>query len=92
MTASLSQKVQSIAVLKSLFPPLYHLSLPDVTKRLIPHLNGLELVPKHVAIGRHKIGQPLKQNINIANRQTSATKRTRTVTLQTKRKSNSKST
>ena len=67
ITANLSQEVHNIEVLKGFFPPLYHLSLPYVSKRLVPDLSSLQLCPKHITIRGNEIGQPLKQNIIAVN-------------------------
>ena len=82
MAASSSEEIQKLLIFERLLPSLYDLSLPDVTKRVIPQLDGSELVPKPIAIGRDTIGQPLKQNnITTANQETSSTKGTRTKIL-----------
>ena len=71
MPPKFSQIVYNVPVLKSLLPLLNNLPLPDAPKGLIPHLNGFQLVPKHISVWGNQISQPLKQNhIITANQET----------------------
>ena len=84
MPPKFSQILFDVQVFKGLFPTLNNLALANIAQGLIPSLDCFQLVPKHMSKSGNQRSQPLKQNIIAVNKETSVTKRTRTLIPQLK--------